>query len=689
MRKSKDTRVGYLSKSALALILIPLLTACGSDDNDTTVQEVSVVPAAPVVPGTADLPTEKFDLLIEAPESDFAGSIDVYLGRWYPCQPAHINMCDMEQVAADGYTLEYPGVGNPNFANNKKYNLSSPDDSKYHMVIDSEDLLGWKEQAIRDDIFQPGHYSVLDLMLYISEQRDDFEVTLGEFNEERQTYNYTVSFDADGDGSFTNNPATDYSQWADYKDSDSWSVSMNHSGGTMLDYYDDGLETVYDRLDETLIRDQTIIRIMPTSPAYRDRMWQTQKAEVDFKAANGGKVMLAEITLDMDDTDGYVDESIHTIAKDIEVKAYNLRTDIYREGVITQLDHVISAAVASVDTGEADFGFTYWPTLSTRAKLGSYVMNSIDGVRAEGLDGWNYAAGMNDYTLDIILNTANYPNALDIVNNVYDGKDSDFARECKWLREDDGSITEDNAQICIDHWYGTFGGNKLHVALDNMVRNHGMEYIYFSWVKKMFWIYGTTELNSVNEERQNGSELYPIAVNEMVEIADISKAIAPLTEDHFGWNVADCGLCHTISEIHQGDSAIVPEKTQPYYCASCHGNNGAPQGHGETTRCFWCHSEDKAMANHGDASQWFDFADVECAENSSVNPFGFSLSVGGTGSCADNVQSPFVDKVRWNGERYNDLAPSKTRTRGNSDWHTSETFPDPYSCVTCHVNPKK
>ncbi|MBW3138249.1 hypothetical protein KUV56_01765 [Ferrimonas balearica] len=700
---NRNSRTRALTKSALALMLLPLLNACGSDSDTIKAPVPPEIPETPEIPGIADLPTEvaaKFDLLIEAPKSNFEGSIDVYLGRWYACQTAHLNMCDTERAAADGYTIK--AVGDPNFGENTKYNVNTPDNSKYHMHITAEELLAWKDQAIRDDIFQPGHYSVLDVMMYISEQRDDFEVTLGEFNEERQTYEYTVSFDADGDGTFDNDPATHYTQWKDYKDSDLWSISFYHSGGKMLGDDAGDFETVYDRLDEMLVRHQTEIRIMPTSPEYRDRMWASQKAEVDFKKANGGKVMLSEITLDMDDTDGYIDSSIHPIATNIEVKAYNLRTDVYRPGVITQLDYVIAAAEASATTGEADFGFTYWPTLSTGSQLGSYVMNRINhpltghdganGLRAEGLDGWNYAAGMEEFTLDVMLDDHYSVSPKQFIEDA-DGK---YAKECKWLREDDGSITEDNARNCLDHWGGTFGGNKLHIALDNMVRNHGMNYIYFSWVKKMFWIYGTTEINSVNEDRQNGNvELFPIAVNEVVDIADISKAIAPLTEDHFGWKIADCALCHGEDEIHLANGELDLVNTAPYACAACHGANGAPDAHGETARCFWCHSEDESMANHGDASKWFDFSEVECAETAAENPTPMpALTVGGTGSCADNVRDingghGFVNKQRWDGTRYNDLPAGVTRTRGNSDWHTSETFPDPYSCVTCHLTPEK
>ncbi|MEZ9540337.1 cytochrome c3 family protein [Shewanella sp. 10N.286.51.B8] len=688
---NKNLKYGNLKKTTFAMMLLPLMTACGGSDSNDAPPPVSEIPEV-------ELPDEirnHFDLIVDT-ETAVDGTIEVYLGRWFPCMKGHEDMCSSDMPE----DFEVPDAGFKNgeaFATASKYNMRTRDDSKYYMEVQLSDLRAWQEQAVRDDIFMPGNYSALDLMMYISSIRDDFEVKLGGFNEARQSYDFTVSFDADGDGTFDNAPATHYSHWGDYQDSDSWGVTLSHGGGDMLNDFNGYLETVYDRLDETLVRDGSQIRIQPVSEAYRDRVWQTHIDEVNFKASNGGKVILKEITLDMEDTDGYGDEFIKTIAQDVEVKAYNLRPDIYRPGVITSLDMVISANETAKEAGSAEFGFTFWPTLSTGSKLGSYVMNQIshpevgpsNKLRAEGLDGWNYAAGMNEYTLDIIVTQGSWPSAQDFLDPEI-AAEFELDRECSWLRESDGSITEIKAKECIDHWYGTFGGNKLHVAMDNMVRNHGMEYIYFSWVKKMFLVYNVSEVNSVNEARLMGDTYrFPAQVEKAEKIADISKAIAPLTEEHFGWNIADCQLCHSKDDIHKSKAVDTLERDEPYFCASCHGGNGAPEAHGETARCFWCHSEDKAMQNHGEASQWMAFSDVECS--------GFPQHMGpnapselfGPGSCADQVDKPNVVKQNWDGSKYNDLPAGRQQSFGNSDWYNTESFPDPYSCVTCHVTPKK
>ena len=707
---NSNPKCGAFTKVALALMLLPLLNACGSDSDDV----MPPTPPPTEVPD-GDLSPElrkKFDLIVET-ETATEGTIKVFLGRWFPCSSLHPEMCSKDMPA--DFKLPEPGFDNVEaFETASKYNIRTMDDSKYYMEVDLKDLRAWREQSIREDIFVPGNYSLLDLMLYVSEQRDDFEVTLGDFNEARQSYDFTVSFDANGDGDF-NDLATNYDEWGDYQNSDSWGVAMAHSGGAMLNDFNGYLETVYDRLDETLVRDTTDVRIHPVSKAFRDRVWQSHKDEVQFKKDNGGKVILKAITLDMEDTDGYGTDGnqagIETIAEDIEVKAYNLRRDIYQEGVITSLDMVISANEAAKEAGSAEFGFTFWPTLYTGAKLGSYVMNEIthpgvgpsNTLRAEGLDGWNYSAGMNDYTLDIIVTQGGWPSAENFTNPQM-AEQYNLNRECLWLREEDGSITTAKAQECIDHWYGTFGGNKLHVAMDNMVRNHGMEYVYFSWVKKMFLVYNVSQVNSVNEGRLAGDTYrFPAQVRgeDYIDIADINEAVAPLNDTHFGWNIADCALCHGINDIHVSEDAPVLDeedkvKVKPYFCASCHGGNGAPFAHGETSRCFWCHSDDKAMKNHGQASKSMDFSEVECQGAPTLfrgptNPGAHQepFAEGTKGSCADKVPMQQVGKKTWDGKGYESLPAGRTRTLGNSDWHNTEDFPDPYSCVTCHITPEK
>jgi hypothetical protein len=56
-----------------------------------------------------------------------------------------------------------------------------------------------------------------------------------------------------------------------------------------------------------------------------------------------------------------------------------------------------------------------------------------------------------------------------------------------------------------------------------------------------------------------------------------------LDETHAGWQNPGCwnaAGCHVADDHNEG--------LDPYLCVSCHGTNGAPAGHGQTT-CAGCH----------------------------------------------------------------------------------------------------
>jgi hypothetical protein len=59
-----------------------------------------------------------------------------------------------------------------------------------------------------------------------------------------------------------------------------------------------------------------------------------------------------------------------------------------------------------------------------------------------------------------------------------------------------------------------------------------------------------------------------------------------LASGHPGWKKPDCWAsgCHTAANTHNDDLA-------PYECAECHGNNGAPGGHGGQPPCMGCHAD--------------------------------------------------------------------------------------------------
>ncbi|WP_417348511.1 hypothetical protein [Ferrimonas sp.] len=645
---------------ALAVLSAMGLAGCGSDSDSTP------PPPAPEQPTPAPQ-YANLDVHVE-PNRQFDGMVRIYLGRWYPCTTEHPEMCDPAMPA--DYELPTTGsqtgtYGKPKDENdrnkNKYYNARTRDDSKYYMEIAASDIKAWRAQSIRDDIFVPGQYSILDVMLYVSTIRTDLEVTLGEWNDELNTYDYSVSFDANGDGDF------DDVADGDYKDSEDWYAASTYDQGDNLKIANPVLDTLYERLDEYWVQPEMNIRFQPVSPMMRERVKQMQKAEADRLKANGGKVILPSLVL------AYLDgrKGPQLPASNFEVKAYNLRPDVYQPGVITIADAMMTA----YHEYGVDIRFGFWPTLSTGATIDAYIITQADGVRngSEGFSGWGWVAGEAQSALDFFNGPA-WPKAQELVEG---SAPYDNPTICHFLRDEHGLLTEETAQECIDMWYSAYGGINLHRTADVSVMVNPKEFVQLYWVGPDYGSkYEMTEHN--------------IAGDGKFPIHDVAQAVAPLQSSHFGWGIADCGLCHGKENTHLdgGDSPVLGEITEPYFCASCHGGNGAPQGHGAIVRCHFCHSKDKLMLNHGEASKQYRFDEIPCF---GVTQKGNELN-GEMGSCADVVKSkdPYtkdmLDGYSHNGTTYGEQDPSKQLTRGNSDWHTSETFPDPYSCMTCHPN---
>ncbi|USD37312.1 hypothetical protein [Ferrimonas sp. SCSIO 43195] len=647
--------------AAIALLSLLALSGCGSDSDSSS------DPQRPIA--DTDKVHESLEVAV-TPKSELEGTINVYLGHWYPCSDLHPEMCtqdaDLNDLPAIGVhgdendpnRLTY-GRGNSNGTYNKEHNrltarpAAGADD--YSMKISAAELKRFAAESVRSDLFIPGHYSALDVVLYVSSIRDDFEVTLGEFNEEMNTYEFTTSFDANNDG--------DYDDEGDYKDSKNWYASMLYSGGdAKKSNGQPTLEPFYDRMDELWVKEGMHIRFQPESSIMTARRQQTLRAEVARFHAAGDKVVLPELRVDFGDGRGP-----QVVAQNVEVKPHNLRPDVFQKGVITVLD----VALTAHDEYGVKFGVTFWPTIATNADVGSYAVTAIDEQRAHGFYGWTLYRG-EDFTSNDFFYHPNkeWPVAKDVQT------DAEFGRVCEFLRDDDGNLNQAAAQECIDNWFNLFGGKNTHRMADTVPMVMPQQYVMFEWFANMENAWEMAHRNYGPDGQ------FPIY--------DIERAVAPLDENHFGWKVADCAQCHSLDNIHlNGDSPTLPEQSEPYYCASCHGSNGAPVGHGEEARCFWCHSEDKLMPNHGEASQKMYFDDTECSGVTKQK----KIDIGGYyGPCADAVKTASPDFHREvkdfadNSTFYRLLPAEKRITYGNNDWRTSESFPDPYSCMTCHPN---
>jgi len=584
--------------SVLAAVMA--LIGCSSDDESHESVEVEV-------PETLH---ENIQLNVKN-DAKLDGHIKVFLGKWYPCSD------------------------DPRYCTNENKNTFTIDDSKYVVSVDVKQLQRTRQKALRNDVFVEGHYSLLDVLLYVSEIRDDLHIELGEFDVAIGTYKFLVSWDINGDGQFTLE-----GDGAENFQSPDWYPRWAYSSGNFKREIGSAtLEAHYKPADELIVNDKTEIRFQSFSKHMTQRREQTQATQVARRDNAGGEIVIPEFQVNFGDGRGYV-----TLAKDIHVRRFNLRPDLFQPNVYTLADFFM--------TLHHDYGFnlefTYWPTLSTKSKVNAFAVTQFEGRAAHGLSGWAIQSGEIASANDFFMgNIKNISVPLDVVMANKDGK------FCSWL----GDMTEDKARFCKDDWNDIFGGNKIHLMSDQWVINSTPELVQLQWHTVQNGLWGVPTVNKAGDGKY--------------QVYDISQAIAPLNDTHFGWKIADCSQCHSLEKTHlKGDSPILPAAVEPYYCASCHGSNGGPNGHGESARCSWCHVEDKMPVNHGEASRKFFLSDIECPD-------------GTFGPCAnnDNLMKTAHDAVK-NPEKY----PTNQQNSSNSLWHTNEQFPGPYSCITCHPN---
>jgi len=581
--------------------IIATLVGCGSDSDSNTQPPPDIPDSTPI---------NDFDNINVAlmPDQKLGGNVTVRIGKWVPC------------------SAEYPS-----FCTDDGKNKETEFDYQ-HYYVESADLQRVLGRSIRPDIMAEGQFSLLDMALYLGKTRDDLEVTLGELNEELDTYEFTVSYDYNRDGKFSSEDGDEYYQ------SPNWWPANHYSNGDLLrDLNDMPMEAYYNRADTVPLQVGQNYRFRPYSKYMTERRQSVQKQEVERRNSNG-KVIIPRVEVNFKDGRGFV-----TLATDVEVRPYNLRPDIYQPGVLTIADVLMTM----YDDLGLDIGLTWWPVTTNNTPVRSYALSRVNDYEAGGYKGWLYFAGNVHHT-----GGRDFSDKM-IYMSVAEIQSAPAGTFCPWL----GELDDDEARACKEDFAQTFGGSFVHIMPDNWVVNNPPKSISFFWTNQnKYWETPTFSWDD------NQFPWY-----------DISKANEVMDESHFGWGYADCALCHNADEFHlSGDSPALGDMTKPYLCASCHGSNGAPQGHGEEARCHWCHTREYAPEHHGSASKEVLITEIECWDNpQKVAP------------CANDPEL----KMHPKNKAGNETSYSETMmVPVNSDWSQSQDFPDPYSCLTCHPN---
>lgn len=206
--------------------------------------------------------------------------------------------------------------------------------------------------SIRSDIFQPGSFSLFDILLYLNSTSE---------------INITYHFDAS-----MNTYVIDK-----INGEENWWYFAYYSGG--------GREANAVRIDFYPWKRGTTLIMLQKDQSYIDGVYSTFQEEVSRLAANNGTVTVPVVTIN--------GRTFNQEFYGISVSAHNLRNDIFQNGVITAIDIIISLS----DLGHITYELNWFESFRGAFYVHSYFVEKINADETIGRCGFLYEVGDNDF----------------------------------------------------------------------------------------------------------------------------------------------------------------------------------------------------------------------------------------------------------------------------------------------------
>ncbi|QIZ76261.1 hypothetical protein [Ferrimonas lipolytica] len=678
-----------------------LLTGCGSDSDSSSTPPTTTDP-------------------VESTPATGTGAFD-YAKVWGPDVNWQIEnpfYAYIDEVAREDMLRQFQGTGIPE----NGFKVDPADLRERKMAS----LAAGDGKYIENAAYNDNQITFADVLLYLSDTVKGFSVDY-QFDEQLNAYQWQVTWDADGDG--TNEYESDPDWYATYM--------IDFAEFRREKFYDAQGEALYLRLEDVLVENNSGVLFKSFSPAMTERREQVQLDQAE-RRRNSKPSYYSE------DTDVIIVPSVMLIPieefgvaggtpvmlQNVEARSHNLRPDIYKKDqAITMADVMLSINEQEL----AQVGYSFWGTLESGVELNHFVINEVNGKRKGGAHGYVINTGvsyaMNDFAAKYLVpgvvghveisesycdhnGTSNYLDPSDTSTDYPDGLiDAEPSAASKELHCNPETTD-------VEDW---FVDQEFHLFSDVWLMNNPGDTV--------------TVVNFHMYDYYPPSESKRVAGDGQWPEYDARNAKFALDDTHFGWGIANCGNCHSLSGIHSegdigADLGVNPKIVDiydtgkitshpvddvselviaPYQCAECHGSNGAPNGHGEFARCYWCHAEDVVPENHGSVSTYITRADVYGADADKLggnspalyNRAYESIAVNSADEAAmaeltaevqgwDHQESTTFDmlapneNVNWEG--FWGMYPADMKIRTNNDWMTDPTYPDPYACVTCHYD---
>ncbi len=210
-----------------------------------------------------------------------------------------------------------------------------------------------KIQSTRRDIFNKGHFSLFDILVYL-DQKEEIQLEY-HFDETMNTH--------------VIDSINSQSNW--------WYNA----------YYDGGWPecNVY-RMDHYPYKDKMFIRVHRENENTINEKYDVFREEIIRIEKNNGIVIIPRVIIRS--------PSQNLIFEDVQVKAHHLRDDIFKEGYITAIDVIMSLG----DQEKISYDLQWHESIGTAEIVKNYYVERINQDQSRGRCGFVYEAGSEKFS---------------------------------------------------------------------------------------------------------------------------------------------------------------------------------------------------------------------------------------------------------------------------------------------------
>jgi len=226
-------------------------------------------------------------------------------------------------------------------------------------------------KTVRPDMFREGYFSIFDVLVHLADRGQiDLEYSFAEAMNTHVVKNLS-----------------------------------GHSWWWYDAYYDGGWrERSVFRMDHYPYKDNMTLNLVKVTPQHLEPVYGTYRDEVERLQAHGGRVIVPEVVI--------IGRRETLVFRDVEVRAHNLRSDMFQPGVVTAIDTILSLAEA----GKITYDLQWYESIGSAGVVKSYWVNRISLDASLGRCGFVYEAG--DKTFEFFRGNHNHiPSDIRVINS--------------------------------------------------------------------------------------------------------------------------------------------------------------------------------------------------------------------------------------------------------------------------------